>query len=1098
MRCLSSSARLSLSVSVFALFSASPALAQQPETGVQPSELPWGADDAEATADLPPVAGNEIVVTGSRLARDPNATAPSPVISVSADDIRATGQNDVAEVLREVPALSNSASLADSIERNGSAGIGQATLDLRGLGSERTLVLVNGRRHVSGVPGEQTVDISTIPSALIQSVEVLTGGASAVYGADAVTGVVNFKLRDDFDGVELNAQYGISDKGDGANFTINGLWGKNFAEGRGNVVLGASYDGFDEIKFGDREFSRDNRQLPAGTTYANVARRFQQGDITSATPNFQQRFSVASGRFPNGFLIPSAAQFAQLFPGVTPTPAEQALIDRAANAPALSLLPQPTFAISSASGVIYRADFAPFGLDLDNNGIDDCQQSFVGASVFGGGGCYISTPGGGVRPFRDGLIASGLNQFGGDGSPESADIVSLVPQQRRYSGNFLGEFEFSPAFEIFGEAKYVRTDTDSQPGAPNTFYDLLFIAPDNPFIPAALRQSAEEAGGLRVSRDFFDIPNISTSERDTYRGVVGARGEISANMRYEVSANYGRTDSRTTSLFDVLPDRFFASIDAIIGPNGQPICRSDVDPTPYPGSEFFPRIGPGFFTFTPGDGTCRPTSILNGPDSVNAEALDFFTEPTTTRSRIEQMVFSAQLAGDTGAFLTLPGGAVQFALGAEYREEKSLTRFDPLDLGLLPANSPAGPEGTFVGDIDRRQSLTFDGSTRLQNTSGQFDVKEVFGELRVPIASERSFFHEVSVEGAARYSDYSTIGGAFTWSVSGIYAPVRDLRIRGTYSQAIRAPNIFELFSPQQGTVFRPADPCDQAAIDALVAAGDPNAQNRVKNCAADVGPNFSDPLTARFPGTTGGNPDLEEETAKTFTVGAVLQPRFLPGLTLSADYYDIRIEDAIAAVSAQDIVDNCYDSDTFPNQFCTLFERGPNGGLSFLRQTQINFGKIETAGVDVSLGYSFRLGENRFSLRGTANWVDKIDFFFDPGDPTLVDPELKETGRPEWSGVGSLTYGRGPFSITYRLQYLGPQVLRGVEIEDVGTLWGPEVRVGETFVHDLSFNVDVDERFTLYGGVNNLTDEEPFANAAAYPVSPVGRFFFVGARTRF
>jgi outer membrane receptor protein involved in Fe transport len=368
----------------------------------------------------------------------------------------------------------------------------------------------------------------------------------------------------------------------------------------------------------------------------------------------------------------------------------------------------------------------------------------------------------------------------------------------------------------------------------------------------------------------------------------------------------------------------------------------------------------------------------------------------------------------------------------------------------------------------------------------------------VPILAERTFFHELSLEGAARYSDYSTIGGAFTWSVSGIYAPVRDLRLRGTYSQATRAPNIFELFSPQQGTVFRPADPCDQETIDALVAANDPNAQNRIANCLADVGPNFSDPLTARFPGTTGGNPALGEETAKTFTVGAVVQPRFLPGFTLSGDYYNITIEDAIAAVSAQDIVDNCYDSESFPNQFCDLFERGPNGGLSFLRQTQINFGKIETAGVDVSFNYNFRLGLNRFALRATANWVDKIDFFFDPGDPELVDPELKETGRPKWSGVGSLTYGRGPFSLTYRLQYLGPQLLRGVEGEDVGTLWGPEVRVDEYFVHDASFSLDVTERLTFYGGVNNFTDEEPIANSASYPVSPVGRFLFLGARAKF
>jgi outer membrane receptor protein involved in Fe transport len=1014
---------------------------------------------------------------------------------VNADDLRASGQNDVAEVLREIPALTNSGTISDSIERGG-GGVGQATLDLRGLGSERTLVLVNGRRHVSGVEGEQTVDIATIPSALVESVEVLTGGASAVYGADAVTGVVNFKLRGDFEGADLTGQYGISDKGDGATFTLNGIVGKNFADGRGNIVFGAAYDGFDTVKAGARSFTRDNGQFNAGPEYGNIARRFQQGDINSTTtPNFAQRFSVAAGRFPYGFAIPTAAQFASFFPGVTPTTAEQALIDRAANAPSRSLASQPTFAISSGQGLIARADFEPFGLDLNRNGIDDCDESYIGNR---NNACYVSTPEGGVRPFRDGLIASGANQFGGDGSPELVNFVDLIPKQRRYNANLLGSFEFSPAFEVFAEAKYVRTETRSQPSAPNSFYDFLFIAPDNPYIPAALRPTALEAGGLRVARDFFDVPNISNSDRDTYRAVVGARGELSENLRYEVSGNYGRTDDATTSLFTVIPDRFFASIDAVQAPNGQIVCRSNTDPTPYVGSEFFPVIGPGFFTFRPGDGTCRPTSLFNGENSVNAAALDFFTEPTTTRSRIEQMVFTAQISGDTGAFLNLPGGAVQFALGAEYREEKSRVRYDPLELGLLPANSPAGAAGTFIGDIDDRQSLTFDGSSRVENATGKFDVKEIFGELRIPLLADVPFAEELAVEGAARYSDYSTIGGAFTWSVSGIYAPVRDVRVRGTYSKAIRAPNIFELFSPQQGTTFRPIDPCDQSAIDALTAAGDPNAANRRTNCAADVGANFTDPLTARFAGSSGGNPDLEEETATTYTVGAVLQPRFLPGLTISADYYDISIKNAIAAVSAQDILDNCYDSATYPNQYCELFDRGPNGGLTFLRQTQLNFGKLETAGVDASIGYRFELGSNELSLRATANWVRKLNQFFDPGDPTLIDPELKELGRPEWSGVGAVTWTRGPVSLTYRLQYLGAQTLRGVEREDVGSLWGPEAKVGETFVHDIAFNFDVTEQLSFFGGVNNVADKEPFANASSYPVSPVGRFLFLGARARF
>ena len=1066
-----------------------PVAAQQtgPALPVQPTEQSVPPDeDVEVEA---------VVVTGSRIARDPNATAPSPVATVSAADLRSTGQIDVAETLREVPALISSGTVADSIERGG-GGIGQATLNLRGLGSNRTLVLVNGRRHVSGVAGAQTVDVATIPSALIESVDVLTGGASAVYGADAVTGVVNFKLRSNFEGTELATQVGFSAQGDGTTFSIEGASGRNFAQDRGNVVIAGSYNRGEELKAGSRDFSQDNRQANVGGTYANPARRFQVGDITSATPNFQRRFTVASGRFPFGLAIPTAAQFATLFPGVTPTPAEQALIDRAANAPTLAIAPFPTFAISSGAGLIQRADFGDFGLDLNGNGINDCDESFIGNRF---GGCYVSTPGGGIRLFQDGIISTTANQFGGDGTPESINAVSLIPQSERYDLNLLGSYRVSPALAVFAEAKYVHTDTFSQPGAPNSFYDSLLIRADNPFIPQPLRASAVAARGLRISRDFFDIPSLSDSDRDTYRIVVGARGDLTPTLNYEAYVNYGRTDTSTTGL-SVLPDRLFAGLDVVSGPNG-PTCASNIDPTRrYPGSEFFPVITPGFFTFTPGPNSgCVPINLFNGFDSVTPEALNFITAPTTTDARLEQIVLSASVSGDTGAFFNLPGGPVQFAFGAEYREEKSDTQFDPLVLGLLPAGSPAGAAGTFVGDIDpRKQRLTFDTTTRVFDTGGSFDVKEAFAEVSAPLLADRRFFHDLTVGAAARYSEYSTIGGAFTWNVNGVFSPVRDIRFRGTYAQAVRAPNISELFSPQQGAVFRPTDPCGQNVIDGLIRAGAANAQTRLANCrAAGIPAGFTDPLTARFSGTTGGNPELDEETARTITGGLVLQPRFVRGLTLSADYYEIEIENAIAAVTAQNIVNACYDLATFPNSFCDLFTRGPNLGFNFLRQTQLNFGRFETAGVDASLAYVFSLGQNRFNVRATANWTEKVNRFFDPTRPEFVDPQLLEIGFPEYSGVGSASWSRGPISLTYRAQYIGEQALAGVEIERIDIEYGPSVIADEMFVHDLSFSLDATDRVTVYGGVNNFTDEQPYINRNAYPVNPVGRLFFVGARAR-
>jgi outer membrane receptor protein involved in Fe transport len=1066
------------------------------------------AEEAEALAG-----DDQIVVTGSRISRDPNATAPLPVSTLDAEDFQNFGGTDVTAALRQIPALISSGTVADSLERGG-GGVGQATLNLRQLGSNRTLVLVDGWRHVSGVAGTQTVDVSTIPNALIERVEVLTGGASAVYGADAVTGVVNYVLKRDFEGIQLNGQMGLSTEGDGKSYRLEGVIGQNFADGRGNITFAAGYTQDDEVLMGDRDFTRDNGRGNNSTTYANPLRRFQRGEINAATmPNFANRFRLggpgpSATRYPFGPLIPTPAQIPTLFPGGI-TAAEQALVDRAVNSPAFVIGADPRFAISSNQGLVFRNDFRFFTADVNSNGIPDCNESFIGRTGFGGGGCYVTTPEGGVRPFQDGIIATGANQFGGDGAVERTNQTSLIPESERIYANLRTSFEFSPAARVFADAKYVRNNTTSRNNY-NTFYDSLFIAPDNPFIPQALRADANAAGGLRISRDFLDLgPGISTSKRETYRIVAGLEGEITPHLNYEIVGNYGRTDNANTFSNSVQYDRLFAAIDVVTDPRtGQPVCRSTLNPAaaPHPGSEFFPVIAPGFFTFRPGDGQCAPVSLFRGTNSVSQAGVDFITTPTTNRFRLEQTVITGLLNGDTGAFFNLPGGALKFSMGAEYRKEKSRSRFNDLLLGVLPEGSPAGPAGTFIGDVSDNQALLFDAASRQFNAGGQFDVVEVFGEVMLPILADTPFFHELTIGAAGRYADYSTIGGAFTWNVNGVWAPIEDIRFRGTYAQAIRAPNIAELFDPQQGATFRPNDPCSQSNIDRLIASNDPAAQNRLANCRADGIPvGYEDPLTARFSGTSGGNPNLQEETATTFTVGAVVQPRFIPGLTVSADYYSIEIEDAIQTVTSQDIVDTCYDLATFPNDFCGLFTRNRTPGsqtflgLNFLQQTQINFAKLETRGIDFQVNYGFDLGENNFNLQVGGNWTERLNRFFDPVDTTLVNPGLRELGAPEWAGFGSVTWNRGAFTLNYGVQYIGSTAAASViQIERIDAEFGPAGFAPEYWLHNVAFNLDATDQITLYGGINNLTNEEPYLSSSAYPVSGIGRTLFLGVTARF
>jgi iron complex outermembrane recepter protein len=1088
--------------------------------------------DAEAPAEDPEAA---IVVTGSRIARDPNIGAPAPIISVTADELQRAGTSDVVDTLRDIPALSTSTSSEGSIDGAFSEAVGQSILNLRGLGSNRTLVLVNGRRHVSGVAGEQAVDINSIPAALIERVETLTGGASSIYGADAVTGVVNFVLKDDFDGVQGNIQTGISSEGDA--WRINGdlTWGANFADGRGNITISGEYARNEEIQFGDRGFSRDNG---IADDYDNPIRFFQAGDITSAMPNFSNFYSVGVGGFPTGFLVPvpGSDDFNTIFTdaGITPTAAEQALIDRALNAPRRFIARDPRFSLSSAGGVIAPGDIGlSDGPDINNNGTPDCLESSVGFNstfnngAFGlAGGCATINPDGTLSVYQDGAITGLFNQFGGPGIQNGFNSNSLTPETERWSINANLTFEISSEAEFFFEGKYVSNSAEFQ-AQPNTFYDLLTIRADNPFITPQQEQFVGELffgdgtqDGFYLTRDPTDLgPNRDRNEFETWRFVAGVRGDITPHFSYEVSGNYGTFQQTSFDNNRVITDRFFAAIDAVSGPNGNAICRSDIDSTPPATTPFgIPTGSPGFFTFNPGDGQCRPANVLGGVGAISQDAINFITATTVNQFELEQLVFDVIFTGDTGAFLELPGGPIGFAAGFEFREEVSRSTFDPLELGILPVTTAFGQAGDQLrdlADIDQN-SLVFDPDTILNNNEGEFTVYDIFGEVRLPLLSGVPFAETLELSGAARYSNYSTVGGTFTWNVGGLYAPTKDILFRGTYARAVRAPNINELFNPGEGAFYRPFDPCD---VGNIATAADPTL--RRNNCVAffntigfdpffgadptnPANYSYQDPLTARFSGLQIGNPDLQEETATTWTVGTQITPSFIPGLVLSVDYYNISIDDSINFVDDQDIVDNCVDSATIDNQFCDLIvRRDDNGGFRSLRQITLNFVRQETAGVEAAVQYRFDLGEHGFTLNGSGTWVEKLDNFFDPEDPTAIDPELGELQRPEWAARGAATWDWKGLSLTWSTTWLDRQALRGVEIEDVGNTgsdtFSPENGLAsDTFIHDASFNYEASDKFTVYGGVNNIFNKRPFITEQAFPVSPVGTFFFLGVRASY
>ncbi len=973
-----------------------PAAAQvEPTVPASTPGVPTAQDVATVTDDA--ADSGDIVITGSRIAR-PEVDSPTPVTSFSAATLQQSGRVNVTDFLAQNPALLNSSTSGTQSGSTGSfGGTGTNLLNLRNLGTDRTLVLVDGRRHVAGLPGSASVDINTIPVDLIERIDVTTGGASAVYGADGVSGVVNFVLKRDFEGLLARAQTGISDQGDAGNRYLSITAGKNFSNGRGNVAL--SY-----------EFRDDDR--------LSSFRRSRTGDP----------------RFAYG-LVRDPADYDNDDPNV---------FDR-------TLRNDLRYADSSRNGAV----------DVDLDYVPD----FTGDGKVYDRGTLL--PGSG-----------GLTQ-GGDSTPTAGYQGDLQPKNRIHNINLLTSYEFSPAFRVFAQGKY--TNTKSYSVAQPSFDFYTYLAPDNAYLLERFGGAAVD--GALVSRDNFDFGvRGESNKRETYRAVIGADGRISDHARYELSYVYGRTDSRFLSTNYRITDRYFAALDAVRDPaTGQIVCRSDLDPTA--------NIDPNNFdapatTFTPGPNSgCQPLNIL-GEGVASAAALNFINADLVNTYRVQQHVVSGSISGDFGEFFELPGGPVDFAIGAEYRKEKSAFVSDPLaQQGALADLAQILPE------------------------RGSFDVKEAFGELRVPVLRDLPFADTLEFNAAIRFSDYSTVGSTTTWQVSGVYAPVRDIRFRGGYSEAVRAPNVTELFSPQNGTFSFIDDPCDPENLPE-------GTQYRVANCQAALtaaglsaaqiaafSPTSDPQATASLPGRTGGNNDLLQETAKTWTVGVVLQPRFVPGLQITADWFNIRLQDAINTPEAQQLVDLCVDQPTLDNVYCANVSRsGETGYISDYFVGPQNVAEFRTQGLDVTANYRFDAGSvGVFNLKLVGNYLDRLDFVPTPGAERENELMLATTSRlaPKYSGTFDLTWTQGALTLNYGLNYFSK--LRRFTEDEVNA--NPDISdpkyifYRERWEHDIQASVAAGEQVNFYVGVNNFTNKTGDVASVRYPYSPIGRYFYAGAR---
>jgi iron complex outermembrane receptor protein len=945
-----------------------------------PATEPTVAAPPETARPANGQSGSDIVVTGSRI--HGNASSPVPMQNVSSADIQSSGGTKIGDVLANLPSIvTEFGSTTSNASNVGGGGHGLSTIALRGLGPQRTLVLLNGRRIVSGVVGESAVDLNTIPSDFIERVDVVTGGASAIYGSEAIAGVVNIITRRSIDGLLMNAQYGTSERGDGEDLSLSLSAGSTFAGNRGHFIFNVSYERLEPIFSRDRAFSKDALAINTVT-----------GVLTPA-------------------LIPSA-------PG----------------------------------GCFTRVQFAP-------------APPCFGGPAFNWDG----------TPFN--LAANGI---------DTGDFRGIQVPLTRYIGSAQFDYQLTGGIRAFGEFSYAHTLSRiiSEPTALLTGLTLRFTNPNippvlftipanNPLIPTALIQALygsptpPPGARLNVARNLREWgARASREERQTVRAVLGLDGSFDLGSRplhWEIYGSYGRmvqdhqdrgqaNQLNLEAAFNIIPDP---------ARPGSFICA---DPAARASG-------------------CVPLNIW-GPNAASPQAVEFTRHTAMFQSVNEQKVVAVNF--DSQPF-ELWAGPVGLAVGAEWRNNRS---------SFTPDSITAASQST----LGRQVPL-----------AGEITVREAYIEASVPLVRNVFLVDSLIIDGAYRITDYSTVGSQASWRVGFNWTVVDGLRFRGTRAKAIRAPNVTELYSPGAFTINGPIDPCDRNEV-----GRGANPAARLANCTAAI-PGYN-PATftqgvnrSSISTTTFGNTNLEAERANTYTVGVVAQPRFIPGLTFTADYYNIVVDNAIQQISGSQLVIACYDANDYPNAFCGGVVRNPvSNQITQILTRRINFARIQTAGIDFQASYTHTLGRfGRISFDLTGN---RLTQFVTSTAATLAPEDRKGVIRyPEWSGRLRTTYDIQNFSIGWTTRFID-----SVSINPSTKLNPfPGSQVPSAFYHDLNFSVDlVGGRFRLFGGVRNIFDRQPpiigqnvpivdssgnqtSCNTACDTYDPIGRYFYAGIRAR-
>ncbi|HEX9805482.1 MAG TPA: TonB-dependent receptor [Alteraurantiacibacter sp.] len=1003
-----------------------------------------GAEEAVPQADSLEQYGEAIVVTGSRIARR-DYDSESPIVTLSDDLLESTASVSLDQSLNKLPQFSggaNQITSAGDIQATPTNSPGIATVNLRGLGSNRTLVLLDGRR-TQPANASLVVDLNTIPSAALSGVEIITGGAAATYGADAVAGVVNFQLKRDFSGVEIDAQYGETFRGDGAQYKASALLGANFEDGRGNAMIGVTYQKRDEVYFRDRPFFEAAFSDP-NTPGRNVWPNF--GGFAGPPNAGQGAYDAVF--VPKGYAPGDVAAGTQLFFNTAPTVAGSTLF---------SVTPG---AVSGASAPGFEGSLYPHNKLLANGTLS--PNSFPG---------FLSSP-----LERYSLFATARYEV----SDNLEFYVQGSFDQNETTTEIIG---YSPAFNQW--SVLIPRDA-AHPVSPEL--TTILDARTNPDAPWSLYKQLDYLG-----------PRQITTTTHTYEVLFGARGDIGfKDWTYDIFASHGRTNANANYFGFADLARYQ---DLIERPN-------------YGAGASFNNGRTGLLA------TCTSglNPFLNTP--VSQDCIDIISAPVNAETDLTQDQVELNFQG---ALLDVPAGELRLAVGAAYRENDFEYLPDP---GFSTTNTTSLTIGLF--DVSP--------------TSGSTNVKEVYAEILAPILADRPFFQDLSLNAGIRYSDYDTAGGVTTWKINGNWGVNDWLKFRGGYQRANRAPNVAELFQPAVFvTVPWPDhDPCSTLTrAEYGNVAGNPDRAQVQALCTALAGgfvidDSFVGNVPTYFPlgrDLQRGNTSLDSEKATTWTIGTVIDSPVTSGplsqLRLSVDYYNIKVEGAIAPASTQVVYQECFNAlgnnpSYDPNyDYCQRISRTPVNGFWIATTASFeNLGMISTSGIDAQLDWSIDapgFGDETGAIFANVlfNWLEKYEVQNNPGGPIFdyADSVGSPIGNPpygpqyKWRLNATVGYDFGPGMLSLSWRHLP-------SARHVATVTNPAAQqedIASYDIFDLTSRFQITDMFELRAGIENLFDRDPniygripgVTDAVGEPepggaFDVLGRRFYVGLKASF